>query len=315
MLDRFKAEPQHSVYLRHRYGHSGTDNGAILGESRKMQNKSYCAFCGRSPPAIKMSKEHVIRSALRKYYPVEQAYSQTLRQKVKMDTGEVSSRVLQIPGRGFDMTVNKVCKVCNESWLNSKVEIPAEPLLAAAMQGKPLSIDSSSAKTIALWAAKTAAVRALMDSGLRAIPDEHYLHIMTELEPPPGTFVWLGHGAWNGETMSRHVRAETELCTLHVTTINYGHLCLFVVGISEPFLADVVLAPTIARLDSYETIRLWPGPRSASWPSRALPHDVVQQLSGFVIPPGAVPVPGEHASFDNELATRAFFINADNQSH
>jgi hypothetical protein len=236
-----------------------------------------------------MSKEHVMRSALRKYHlPLRQEYTSS--QKFKpVGSDEIVSRTRIVPQSAFDWLVNDVCKVCNEGWLNLDVEGQAEEFLAAAMQGLFININADNSRKMALWAAKTAAVRALMDPLPRAIPPEHYAYIKQNLEPPPNTFVWLAHIQYASDPSMRHTRlgttadpgvAETKS---HFTSIIYGHMALYIIGASNEE-GLWIYEETISAIEQRDTLQLWPVRHSANWPGSQIPLDIVRELTTFIPP-------------------------------
>jgi hypothetical protein len=241
-----------------------------------------CAFCGRKPPEVKMSKEHVVRSALRKHLPHIEKPHQTQQQFLDPSDGKFRTRehVDRSPNAAFNMVVRHVCKPCNEGWLVRSVERPVEQLLGAMLTGTPALISKSDSEALGLWAAKTAAMRALMDPGMRFIPEDHYHHIRDRLQPPPGTFAWAASLPMVLSCVSRHVRLALPLRTVlaHVTTFYYGHLAIFVVGVSEGD-SSVELPETVARLDALPTLRLWPNALSSRWPLPPLAPAMLEPLS------------------------------------
>ncbi len=238
-----------------------------------------------------MSKEHVLRARFAKVFPIVSSSNRLRQVYRKIEDGSIESRDFLIPSSPFDMTVNEVCKSCNEGWLVKKVEDPAEQALVHLMLGRPLllgMLEKNTAKAIALWSSKTAAVRALVDKGQRAIPPEHYEIILHTLEPPPGTSVWLANIECCSDTFTRHFRFFVQLdfnlaATAHFSTFLLGHLGIFVVGISEPSLATV-FKETGAKLDAHNALRIWPEPQSAIWPRSLISLQLAKELSTYVEP-------------------------------
>lgn len=263
--------------------------------------KKGCVFCGRSAPEVTMSKEHVVRALLGKRFPVKQT-STVMRHRYMDDSfTKIQERGLTIPRSPFDLTVNRVCKPCNEGWLESKVEVPAEDIISFLMNGLPFAINADSARALATWAAKTAAVRSLMDPGKRMIPDEHFGFIMSELAPPPGTQVFLANTEFCGDTFTRHHRmvfnaGKADEAACHLTTIILGSMALYVLGVAGDENSQG-LQETAHRLEAHDTLRLWPRPVSARWPNGLLPFALAKEMSGIVIPSDAL-MSFPHASFD-----------------
>jgi hypothetical protein len=222
-----------------------------------------CVFCSKSPPEVKMSREHVLRAKLAKVVlgaPKQTDWGQKF---IDPTTGELVGRQRRLPQGPFDSVVNDICKTCNEGWLNNCVEIPAEKYIEPLVIGAPLLIDGTAKSSISLWASKTAAVRGLMDPHPRGISQEHYEWIMRELSPPPFTYVWMGRCLYNPNTQVRHSRFQvTNMQTgraspAHASTFSIGCLALFVVGCGSS-AGESYLAGNISLLDSMQLMRLWP---------------------------------------------------------
>lgn len=264
--------------------------------------KKSCAFCGRSAPEVKMSKEHVLRAKLAKFDTGGTTHMDFEQKYRPLDPeGELFARSLNIPKRHFDQTVNDVCKPCNEGWLVDDVEDPAERWIVGAMQGRRFaSLTAEAARALALWGAKTAAVRALVDPGHRAIPKEHYAHIMTRLEPPPNTSVWLAHVDSRGIPFTRHARyglwRDTELVNAHLTSILLGDMAIYVLGAGDDLYWSHQ-ENTVAAFDHHDVRQLWPVCHVGPWPANRLPFETARALTGFKMAEG-----DEHLWKEFELA-------------
>ncbi|MFA5843218.1 MAG: hypothetical protein WC971_00100 [Coriobacteriia bacterium] len=145
-----------------------------------------------------------------------------------------------------------------------------------------IELSATDAEQLALWAAKTAAVRALMDKGTRVIPPAHYHWIKQNLTPPPLTHVWIVHCDAPYDTWTRHFRfvqpGFDEQSFGHSTTVILGQMMLHVVGFScEPmrFSSDGISGIRPGELDLLYAerseggaIALWPEPSAFTWPPR-----------------------------------------------
>jgi hypothetical protein len=216
----------------------------------------------------------------------------------KFDGIITASRDKRLPISAFDMKVNDVCKPCNEGWLEQKVETPAENAIIRLMNGLPLFINNANAK-IYLCGSKTAAVRALIDPGHRAIPPEHYNAIRIDLVPPPGTLVWLANIQYCSDMLTRHLRValkdDDQLALVtHVTTFLLGNLGLYVMGASNPAQSEEVFHESQRRLAMAGALKIWPNAVSTVGPA---PRNVISlpladQLSNY-FPPNGVGLEGE----------------------
>lgn len=208
-----------------------------------------------------MTKEHVLRARLSKLLPLTDAKVNWGQAFICPDTNKVTKKQRRIPNGPFDQTVNDICKECNEGWLNLKVEIPSEQYLDPLVSGDPITTDVGLRQLVSLWAAKTAAVRGLLDPKPRGIPSEHYQWIMNELSPPPHTYVWLGKSEFNPFTMTRHLRfggwTGENFSRCHMSTFVIGYAALFILGCEDDFGEEIVRS-TVEALNSAQLVRLWP---------------------------------------------------------
>ncbi len=256
-----------------------------------MSKTKVCLFCGRGAPEVKISGEHVLRAKLKEHFG---GLSKIEKNDRYLDfDGQVKERKLSIPKSPFDQTVNEVCKPCNEGWLNQEVEIPVEPLLVSLMYGQRSVVMQSDARLLALWAAKTAAMRALTDPGRRAIPPEHYRHMRDYREPPPGTYVWMAHVHPDWTAFSRHARFTAEQDGVrgngHLTSLAFGHLSLFVAGFTGLDLDPPMLDEMVSNFDAHETLRLWPSPNASNWPGGIMDWTLARRLTNPIVPQPYLP--------------------------
>lgn len=230
-----------------------------------------------------------MRAALAKYLP-PLTKEFTWKQTYILDGAlEKVEKNLTIPQSAFDWLVNDVCKTCNEGWLNHNVEMPAEGILALAMQGRPMRAMEADTRSLALWASKTSAVRALMDPLPRAIPPAHYAHIKDRLEPAPNTLIWLAHTEFCSTPFMRHTRLGTvgaggqRDTTSHFTSIVYGHMALFIVGASDQ-RGLWIYERTADAISALDTLQIWPTMETPVWPINTIPLATIRQLTSFLPP-------------------------------
>lgn len=223
-----------------------------------------CVFCHRSPPEVKISGEHVLRAKLAKILPTEGMSTNWAQKFICPTSGELTEKQRKIPSGPFDHKVNDVCKECNEGWLNRSIEIPAEKYIEPAIVGAPILTSPEARHFIALWAAKTAAVRGLMDPLPRGVPEDHYRWIMENLTPPPHTYVWLAKCQFIPATITRHIRfyvidhTSNTVTPCHMTMLVIGFMALYILGCTAENNTRLELRRTINKLDSEQIIRIWP---------------------------------------------------------
>lgn len=241
--------------------------------------KKICIFCGKSAPEVKMSNEHVIRSFLSNHLPSPPTATTWEQTYVNPDDGSLISRVRKIPKSPLQITVNDICKTCNEGWLNLKVEQPIENQLEALIKGLPITITDEISLKISTWAAKTAMVRARQDLEPYPIPQSHHEHLMVNLTPPDGTYVWLGFTQYEPNTYIRQYKfnvsvEDSPLERGHLTTIVIGHMGLFVLG-CEGAICKEMAQPAIEYISSHDLLRLYPNGNTSIWPG-SMPISIIQ---------------------------------------
>lgn len=239
-----------------------------------------CVFCGRSAPEVRITREHVYRKAFKQVLNQTPPFRWRSAQPALGRNEEERSQ----PHSIFDTQVNAVCAQCNNEWLNTKVERPAEEHLKQMMLGLPLEIDRSASLNISRWAAKTAAVRALVDPAPYPIPSEHFRWIKERLEPPPYTAVWLGRCSTTECSLGRQVRIGVEgsgRSTGHITTTHLGAMALFVTGAADT-AAAVNLEHHFRMFTHFPLLQLWPFSGRTSFHSAPplSPYDIADIGSG-----------------------------------
>lgn len=202
-----------------------------------------CVFCHQSSPKVKMSKEHIFRKKLKKLVGLGGQHFHwhqgTPRNNLSPDL-QLDYSYKQIPHSPYESTINSICKVCNETWLND-IENNVEEFLVKLAKDEDVVEDKRNLKSLALWGYKTAAVRALMDKGERVIPAEKYLWVRENLSPPSDTFIWIFKGMPAPDNFfSRNLRHRIQLnnshgtINFHETTIQIGKLVIYVLGFDSP---------------------------------------------------------------------------------
>lgn len=252
-----------------------------------MSDVTKCAFCGKSPPEVQITKEHVLAKKFRDQFP-EAPNQRHWDNKVYVHAnGADPSFDRRIPNGPFDNTIRRVCNVCNNGWM-SALENEADPLLMSLIYDKPVASDTNTRITLSAWAAKTAAVYALLHrDGLKGIPDFHYRYMCDENWAPPYTHVWRGQGEFNTNTMLRYVRVllkrdNNEWDPCHLSTIWIGYAVFYVMGFPNEY-PEGVLSDEILRLNQSPVERLWPLGQENHAEVRSLVYDEVRALSTFKI--------------------------------
>lgn len=219
-----------------------------------------CIFCKKSAPDVKISREHVLRAAFEKILP---GCTGTVldQQTFDRNTAEITYKKRRIPQSSYNFTVNDVCKICNEGWMNVKVEIAAEKFLFPLILGNEIELSKEATDILALWAAKTAAVRSLIDAKPFAVPPEHFSWLKENLTPPPSTFIWLGRAEFTPYSWTRQrkfiLQCNDNYVRAHMTTIVIGHVAFYILGCGNNWGEEEFIS-TISDLNGHPIFQIWP---------------------------------------------------------
>lgn len=138
-----------------------------------------CIFCGSYGGG--RSKEHIFRRKFKDYFPWERELA-----VMQMDSdGSVITELRPISQ--FDMTLNLVCRRCNQGWLND-LESDVEPLLLrAARDGLDLHTSPNQMERLGFWAVVRALLRTQFTPTARA-PKHLFRTAYLTMKPPPGCY-------------------------------------------------------------------------------------------------------------------------------
>lgn len=244
-----------------------------------------CVFCQKSPPEVKITKEHILRKAIKKLLPVDDA---TFRWSQRMNTGTsqlTAWRVRHFPTGPFDQTINRVCKQCNEGWLATDVEQVAEEYLFPLIKGEWLPIDRKGAWVLSMWAAKTAAISALREPLPCAASQAQFTWLMEQLCPDGLTHVWMGKCDDHPVTWLRQIsyhEGDLSAEKAYGSTVVIGQVVFFTHRFSTSWMA-AHLEPLINTLENYSILRIWP-PRKETRLLQlpVLPKEIIVHLSSGI---------------------------------
>ena len=184
----------------------------------------------------------------------------------------------------INLITKRVCKVCNEGWLEQLVEHPTQPILDPMLRGREAPLDLAEQSMLAAWVAKTA-----MEFRYALTPPEpvaaEWLTEMYEHQLAPETwYIWVtsyqGYrpvfAQHNDITLSFPVASvqDGSLTTPHgvLVTLVVGYVAFKVMGIKAG-------TPSYAGTDAW--FRLWPlGNETFIWPPQRHLDEI--SLPGFV---------------------------------
>lgn len=214
-----------------------------------------------------MTLEHVLPKRLKKVFlnaSINMTYHRTHKDP---SSGMIVSETSKRKTSPFDETVKMVCNRCNNGWLETIVESNASNYLDKMILGQDVLLDAYACEAVALWAAKTAAVRGLTDKPPHATSPKQFRHIMQTLSPNPHTYIWIGRSNSAKKTFTRNLKfagrrtyvymPQPEILHGHLTTIAIGHMVLYILACPSQDLLDGINS-TIEELDRAPLIRIHP---------------------------------------------------------
>lgn len=243
-----------------------------------------CIFCGGRP----LTREHIYRRTYHTYAGTNRYY------RVQITTGR--STPMAPHESTFNLTARVVCRGCNGGWMD-QIDREVEPAATAFFDGRTYHCSEQMAKSVALWAAKTSAVRAFQGSSDRGVTDDDIRYIYDHQEPPSDWLIYIGHTSTVGSTNEcRYAISELIDQTGHnATELPSGlllphtatfliqehwwaieQMLLIVISLSGPAKTPMARKSIVeiarqsiesASLQSAPLVRLWPNPVAFDWPS------------------------------------------------
>jgi hypothetical protein len=244
-----------------------------------------CIFCGRRPPAVKMSREHIFADWLKTIFPRDNKTTHThgVITWPSDATPQTPPAVATRQGQGHSGSkkVKVVCKSCNETWLSNSVENAAKPILTPLIAGRAGSVTSDMQRVLATWAAKTVMTAEHVNRGKAVVQQAERTWLKDKLLPPAGWFIWAAPYSgthWRDLGIFQHSGkleipavsdgASTEH-NLGLTFIGLGHLLFLIRHSTWPRLWDVLGSPLP------NAHQIWPvGSNSIQWPAPYVLTDI-----------------------------------------
>jgi len=183
-----------------------------------------CIFCGSRAT----SKEHVFSSWL-----IEALSNGSQRTEITLSiAGETLTPWAETgPERG--LKVRSVCRRCNNNWM-SELEETVKPYLLAMLRDFSLPLDREAQILIATWTVKLAMVLEGVRPTVKFYTDSSRRVLMEQRQPPDGTMVWLGCGAYAGRSValgrSIGFSADGPVLAGAAMTMCFGHVVLQVLA-------------------------------------------------------------------------------------
>jgi hypothetical protein len=180
---------------------------------------------------------------------------------------------------GIDLKAKVVCKPCNEGWMSRLETQHAEPAMSDLIVGKEVLVSESRAKSIALFAFKTAVILDHMGRDKPFYSVSARREFANSLIIPANVNVWLAglFPTGSGRIYSLYPEIYLEpprFLKLNVCTFAAGHLVFQVVG------RQYIEIPAFRPVPGFDhlAVPIWPlVKQDISWP---LPH-VLRYRSDF----------------------------------
>jgi hypothetical protein len=245
-----------------------------------------CIFCGDANG--KRSKEHWLRKAFANQLPGVRSLTYS-----HFCNGELEVTAPR-PHSQFEITLNIVCRSCNQGWLND-LENEVGPTLQLLLSGHISTITADDLRRVAFWAYVRAILRTHLSPHGRA-PRDLFAAAFRDRSVPRGSYVRLGAatvpimeaGAHQSATI-RTPRGDGYLAYIGITL---GPLIFLVaIGSGPTDVVDLAIktsrAPEIWFPNSF--ILLWP-PAVPEWPLHTLsPAQALVSISALSVLRGLQP--------------------------
>jgi hypothetical protein len=146
-----------------------------------------CLFCRRSPPEIKMSKEHIWSDWLPEILPRQHSRSEGYTTNVgkgatyTIHQGDVGTKKVRV-----------VCTDCNNGWM-SQIVTAAKPYAMALISGQNIYLDQNGQRAMANWIGLSALMANQITKSRHKLPKEDIDYYYQNHLPPPHWFVGVGY--------------------------------------------------------------------------------------------------------------------------
>lgn len=183
-----------------------------------------CAFC---PHKAKLSAEHLWSAWMNDLFPGKKRFTR------KNDKGEVTG---QWVGPALDWKAKVVCQTCNNGWMSRLENEHAIPAITDLILGNALEMTKQKARSLALFALKTAVVFDHVQRDRTPFFSRHSRHRFAKcLAMPFGVQMWMagflpmGSGHVQSAYHQGFLGAANHL-EMYVCTYAIGHLVFQVVA-------------------------------------------------------------------------------------
>ena len=235
-----------------------------------------CVFC---PRPGRLTRQHIWPRWLMKINQPHVTSHTQISAGARYDTPDtitVSGKLRQ--GHSGTRTVRKICKACNNGWIERLEEKIRAPL-TKTMAGESIVLDAKLRHDFATWVTLVSMMAEFTDLNTISIPlnDHHFMY--ENGEPPPEWKIWIARyvGDQHDRFVLRHyamqladfpnVLVEPHKCDTQVTTFVLGQFCV------HTFRSTILGRPNMPDYEVVNMPRIWPPiENNINWPN-------VQELS------------------------------------
>lgn len=199
----------------------------------RMRPQGRCVFCENTG----LTKQHIWPKWLKEInQPEVTSHTQVLANTDHRNPAAPTPEVRRRQGHSGTRTARKVCKTCNNGWIERLEERVRGPV-TKLMQGEPITLDLDTQRLLAAWLTLVTMMVEFTDLGTLASTPESYAYLYQIGEPPPGWKVWMAKysGDAPGDHVVRHlglqltpfpdVSVKAYKCDTQVTTFVIERLC------------------------------------------------------------------------------------------
>jgi hypothetical protein len=173
-----------------------------MGKKSRRQNlkpPGTCVFCRRSPPDIKMSKEHIWSDWLQQIIPDYGGRFEGYTTNANTAPHTYESK----QGAVHKKRVRVVCEDCNNGWMSKIVE-GAKPFAKKLAMGEATDLDASSQTALANWIGLAALIANRLTKSDHKLPKSDFEHFYEHHRAPAHWFVGIGSFAGTPSVCFNH---------------------------------------------------------------------------------------------------------------
>jgi len=219
-----------------------------------------CVFCDGTG----LTKQHIWPKWLKKInQPQVAAHEQVSISASYLAPDQVTYTRKRRQGHSGTRTARKVCKKCNNGWIE-RLEERIRDVVTRALCGTLETLTTQTQRDLTAWATLVTMMAEFTHEPTLATPKDAYPALRLNQEPPAGWGVWVVryNGTKRGSQVLRHygvqlsplpdVRVEAHKCDTQSTTFVIGELCL------HTFCSTVFSGAEGDRYELVDIPQIWP---------------------------------------------------------